>query len=128
MKKVILLFFVMLLLCGCTQKTKEVTINAIVPPEVIRLPEVFTERANYVYNFSKVNPATSEAEQLPFVATAAGTNVCTDIRYSFTHEDGSRGSEVAVYENGKITFKQVSAAGIYNSLNLSRLHYTVSLK
>ena len=78
-----------------------VTVNVIMPPEYITLPDVFTgvRGGNFVYSFSKV-------ENLPFVAKPYGTNVCQGIAYTFKAEDGTEGDEVATYADGKITFKK----------------------
>lgn len=112
--------------------TKQVEIDVVVPPEVIQLPGVFTERTGYAYNFSKINPKTLVAEQLPFVATALGTNVCTDIEYTFEHKDGTTGAEVAVYEDGKITFNKtgeikVIATSNSGSENETSISYTFNI-
>ncbi len=86
--------------------THEVNVKVIVPPDAVTLPEVFTERAGFVYSFSKLNPTTNEEEKLPFVANAAGENVCRDLKYSFIHENGESGDTVAVWEDGKISFRK----------------------
>ncbi len=87
---------------GTNVKTT-VDVHVIVPPEEIKLHDVFTgTRAcvdGFVYNFSKV-------DALPFAATPTGTNVCQDITFIFNHEDGTEGDEVATWEDGKITFKK----------------------
>ena len=85
--------------------THDIKVKVIVPPSAVVLPEVFTERAGFIYNFSKVNPTTSAEEKLPFVAKAVGENVCTDLKYTFIHENGESGDTVAVWNDGKISFK-----------------------
>ncbi|MBO7197167.1 MAG: Ig-like domain-containing protein [Clostridia bacterium] len=87
-----------------TEVSDEANISVIVPPEFISLPDVFATRPGFVYSFSKVDPFTSAAEQLPFVATANGTDVCEDVKYTFTHKNGVTGDAVATYADGKITF------------------------
>lgn len=94
-----------------TDVSKTVNVSVIVPPESVKLPDVFLERPGFTYVFSKVDPfnvdpdtKTPAPELLPFVATAVGTNVCTDLRYTFTHNSGATGDAVATYADGKITF------------------------
>lgn len=82
------------------------SIKVIVPPNEIRLPEVFIERLGHDYNFSMINPSTNRADRLDFSASAIGTNICTTLKYTFTHEDGSTGDSVATWADGKITFKK----------------------
>ena len=90
-----------------TDVKKLVTVNAIVPPDSISIPEVFTERLDIKYAFSMIDPTTNAAEYLPFAGSAKGTGIfCKDLAYSFTHADGTTGDEVAVYENGQIVFKK----------------------
>ena len=89
-----------------TDVAETVTVDVIVPPEAIDLPEVFKDRPLYTYNFSYINHSTNEAETLPFVPTPRGELVCQDLVYSFEHESGDSGDAVAVYENGEITFKR----------------------
>ena len=81
---------------------QDATINVIVPPERIDLNGVFKENPKLEFSFSKV-------DSLPFSYTtvpAAGTTPCQDVAYTFTAEDGTTGDDVAVYEDGKITFKK----------------------
>ena len=86
---------------------KAVTVKSIVPPTSVALPEVFAERTDIAYAFSKMDPLTSKAELLPFTATPMGTGIyCQELAYTFKHEDGTTGDEVAVYANGAITFKK----------------------
>lgn len=93
------------------------TINVIVPPEAINIPEVFMQRPGYVYNFSMVDPNTSSAETLPFIGTVIGENVCQDVKYTFTHEDGTSGESVAVWNDGNITFKKTGKVTVNVSSN-----------
>lgn len=91
--------------------SETVVVEAIVPPTSILLPEVFAQRTGYNYNFSMYDHNDSTLAQagkdaLPFVATANGTNVCTDVVYTFRHSDGSTGDAVATYADGKITFNR----------------------
>lgn len=89
-----------------TNVFKTATVKVIVPPDAVRLPEVFNERLGIDYNFSMVNPGEGTADRLDFNAVALGQNVCTTLKYTFTHEDGTSGDEVAVWGDGKITFKK----------------------
>ena len=89
-----------------TNVSKTASVKVIVPPEAIELPEMFIERLGYTYNFSMIDPGTGEAERIPFDATALGTNVCQTLKYTFVHEDGTTGDEVAVWADGKIAFKK----------------------
>lgn len=82
-----------------TNVSADVKVDVIVPPTAITLPEVFEERRDITYKFSL-------KDSLPFAVGIRGTNVCQDIEFTFTHESGATGDEVAVYEDGKITFKQ----------------------
>lgn len=91
--------------------SEQVVVNAIVPPTSIMLPEVFAERTGYNYNFSMYDHDDSTGakagyDALPFAATAGGTNVCTDVVYTFRHSDGTTGDAVATYADGKITFNR----------------------
>lgn len=81
-----------------TTVSEEVSVNVIVPPTALTLPEVFAERP-MEYNFSK-------KDALPFAPGIIGDKVCQDLTFSFTHESGATGDDVAVYENGAITFKK----------------------
>ena len=89
-----------------TNISKTASIKVIVPPEAIQLPEMFIERLGHAYNFSMIDPGTGLADRLPFDASALGTNVCSTLKYTFAHEDGSIGDDVAVWADGKITFKK----------------------
>ena len=88
-----------------TEVTETVTVDVIVPPESIALPEVFAERPGFEYYFSNIDPLTGETESLPFLPRVRGDALaCTDLIYTFTHESGATGSEVATYEDGMLTF------------------------
>ncbi len=84
-----------------------IEVNVIVPPDAIVLPEVFLERSDISYAFSMVDPDTGDAESLPFLPGVRGAALsCTEYAVTFRHESGAVGDEVAVYENGAITFKK----------------------
>ena len=88
-----------------TDVSETVSVSVIVPPESISLPEVFRTRPGFSYNFSKLDPLNGNApELLPFVATATGSNVCENLKYTFAHKSGATGDSVATYADGKITF------------------------
>ncbi len=89
-----------------TEIEETAEINVIVPPTAINLPEVFKERNKLSYSFSKKDPRNSSPAELSFVASALGDNVCQDVSYSFKHEDGETGDQVAVWKDGKITFNK----------------------
>ncbi|MBQ8424821.1 MAG: Ig-like domain-containing protein [Clostridia bacterium] len=111
---------------GYSEKTI-VNVSVVLPPEKINIPEVFTERTGYVYNFSKLNPSNSAVETLPFIATATGTNVCQDIKYTFMHEDGTSGDLVATWNDGRITFNKTGKITvIISSDSGSRIETTTS--
>lgn len=112
-----------------TDVYKDATVNVILPPEQLKLPGVFTQRPGYTYNFSMVDPATAAAEKLAFAVTAMGTNVCGEYELIFTHENGSVGESVAVYENGNITFKMTGLVTVTaKSTSGSRVETTASYK
>ena len=102
-----------------TTVSEEVTVDVIVPPTALTLPEVFAERP-MEYKFSM-------KDALPFNPGVVGENVCTDIAYTFTHESGATGDEVAVYENGAITFKRTGKVYVTAQSNSgSRVEASVS--
>ena len=83
---------------GNEASAEYVTVNVIVPPEAVTLPEVFAERP-IEYAFSLV-------DSLPFAPGVTGEALaCKDVDVEFFHISGASGDEVAVYEDGKITFK-----------------------
>ncbi len=89
-----------------TNISQTASVKVIVPPSSIRLPEMFIERLGLDYSFSMIDPGTNRADRLDFNASAVGTNICTTLKYSFIHEDGSTGDAVATWADGKITFKK----------------------
>ena len=102
-------------LVGNPEIKKTVTVNSIVPPDAIALPEVFTQRLdiNYAYSMIKhLAEGATEPDPLSFVSTpkanTPGIIFCEDLAYSFRHEDGTEGDAVAVYDsvNKAITFKK----------------------
>ncbi|MBE6604910.1 MAG: hypothetical protein E7639_04310 [Ruminococcaceae bacterium] len=89
-----------------TNISKTASIKVIVPPDAVTLPTVFAERQGLIYNVSMIAPGTGLADRLPFAAGVVGTNVCSTLKYSFSHADGTTGDEVATWADGKITFKK----------------------
>ena len=89
-----------------TNISQTASVKVIVPPSSIKLPEMFIERLGLDYSFSMIDPGTNKADRLDFNASAVGTNICTTLKYFFTHEDGSTGDAVATWADGKITFKK----------------------
>ena len=96
-----------------TNVTATATVDVIVPPDSVVLPGVFVERPNFDYSFSMVDPFTGNPETLPFAPTVKGDALaCTDLNFSFLHESGATGDDVAVYENGAITFKKTGKVSL----------------
>ncbi|MBE5745542.1 MAG: hypothetical protein E7355_05375 [Clostridiales bacterium] len=100
---------------GISDISKETKVNVVVPPEFVDLPEVFRgTRLNYTFNYALTDYTSTSAagkpSALPFVclpsSSAGKPNPCTDLVYTFAHEDGTTGDAVATYANGKITFKK----------------------
>ncbi len=89
-----------------TEASANIAVNVIVPPDAIAIPEVFRERTDIEYAFSMIDPDTNEAETLPFLPTIRGDKVCTDYKVTFIHNSGAASDDIAVYENGAITFKK----------------------
>ena len=89
-----------------TNVSKTATIKVIVPPDAVKLPDVFVERLGLDYNFSMVKPGEGTPDRLDFSASVFGDGVCTNLKYTFAHEDGTTGDAVAVWGDGKITFKK----------------------
>ena len=89
-----------------TNTAKIAIVKVIVPPDAVVLPEMFTERLGLDYNFSMTNPGEGTPDRLDFDAIALGQKVCTTLKYIFAHEDGTTGDDVAVWGDGKITFKK----------------------
>lgn len=113
---------------GIEVESLTVSVNAVVPPDAITLPEVFAERMNFDYSFSmnkysyygeRLTPAGKDS--LPFVATAMITETnskpCLDVKYSFVHEDGTYGDEVAIWGNDKITFNKIGKVTVTATSN-----------
>ncbi len=90
-----------------TEIVETADVKVIVPPDAVKIPEVFAERTQLRdgYAFSMIDPATGAVEKLPFVPSILGFGACTDLAIDFIHASGANGDEVAVYENGAITFK-----------------------
>ena len=92
-----------------TNVSETASVKVIVPPEAIQLPEMFIERLGHTYNFSMTNPSTGLAYRIPFNASAIGAEngaYCTTVKYTFAHESGATGDDVAVWADGVITFKK----------------------
>ena len=112
-----------------TNVSQTATVNVVVPPESITLPEVFAKRPGFLYNFSKIDPKTQTAETLDFVVGIIGNGVCNNLKYTFTHKDGTSGDSVAVYNNGKITFFKTGEITVtVTSDSGSRVEASVSYK
>ena len=113
-------------------------VNVIVPPDAVVLPEVFAERTNIEYSFSMIDHTitgisgnvveVAGKSSLPFVPTVRGTGiVCRDLAFNFRHESGATGDEVAVYENGAITFKKTGKVVVtVSSASGSKVEATIS--
>lgn len=94
-----------------TSYSETFTVKVIVPPDSVKLPEVFLERTDIEYHFSLKDPKTNAPEILPFRPTvnAQNTLACKDYTVEFYNETtGASGDEVAIYDyaNGTVTFKQ----------------------
>lgn len=111
-----------------TDVTETVSVDVIVPPDSIALPEVFAQRPGFTYSFSKVDPFSGLVETLPFVPTVKGAALaCTDLAFSFAHESGVTGSEVATYADGKLTFHKTGKITVtVTSASGSKLEATTS--
>ncbi len=106
-----------------TEITETVSVEVIVPPDSITLPEVFAERPGFDYSFSLKDPISGNTEKLPFLpATRGEALACTDLGFSFLHESGDSGDTVAVYENGAITFKRTGRVTVIISSMSGSLH------
>lgn len=93
----------------------DTTVDVIVPPIALRLPEVFVERPNYVYSVGK-------SFELPFVPTPVKgegvTKVSEDLVYTFTKKGSTATSnEIAVVENGKVKFQTTGEITVKVSSN-----------
>ena len=110
-----------------TTESKTVDVRVIVPPEALTLPEVFAERP-MAYKFSM-------RDALPFTPGVVGSEyACKDFVYSFVHESGKTGDEVAVYnyEKNEIEFRMtgkvvVTAQSDSGSRVESRVSYTFDI-
>ncbi len=108
-----------------TSVTADVVVDVIAPPTAITLPEVFAERP-MEYQFSY-------RDSLPFAVGIVGDNVCQDVAYSFVHESGKTGNDVAVYNaDGTITFKMlgkvtVNVQSASGSRNEAKVSYTFDI-
>ena len=83
-----------------TDISETATVNVIVPPQAISIPELFeVKRVGYKYNYSKVDP-------LPFEIEVVGTKVCQDYVVRFEKVGDPTATDVATYdkEEKEITF------------------------
>lgn len=98
-----------------TEEEVEATIHSIVPPDVVKLPAVFAQRVGFKYNFAKESVIDGTVYTLPFVPYVDQDGVCTDLRISFTHADGTSGDAVATYDYDKqeITFHKLGEVTVY---------------
>lgn len=116
--------------------TEEIQVEVLVPPSALALPGVFTSegRNNYQYNYSMYaysNDTVSGKDALPFVVTAVASesnaNPCNDVVYTFAHEDGTVGDEVATYADGEITFNKTGLVTVTATSNSgSRMEASIS--
>ncbi len=121
-----------------TDVVETATIDVIVPPDAVVLPEVFVERNDIEYSFSLIDHTITGTNgnvvqvageaKLPFAPSVRGEgNVCRDLAFSFRHESGATGDEVAVYENGAITFKKTGKVTVtVSSASGSKIEATTS--
>lgn len=121
-----------------TDVVETAEVNVIVPPDAVVLPEVFAERTDIEYSFSMIDHTitgisgnvveVAGMSSLPFVPTVRGTGiVCKDLAFNFRHESGATGDEVAVYENGAITFKKTGKVVVtVSSASGSKVEATIS--
>ena len=92
-----------------TAVSENLTVDVIVPPEAVDLPDVFKERVDIEYAFSMKQPGSSDYEVLPFAPFIRGDALaCQDYEVTFRHSSGETGNTVAVYDytNKTITFKK----------------------
>lgn len=83
-----------------TDISETATVNVIVPPQAISIPELFeVNRVGYKYNYSKV-------DALPFEIEVVGTKVCQDYVVRFEKVGDPTATDVATYdkEEKEITF------------------------
>lgn len=123
-----------------TDIVETATVDVIVPPDSIVLPEVFLERNNIEYSFSMIDHTITGTNgnvvnvageaKLPFAPSVSGTGlVCQDIIFNFAHESGATGDEVAVYdqETKSIIFKQTGKVTVtVSSASGSKIEATTS--
>lgn len=86
-------------------------VNVIVPPDSVKLPEVFLERPTIEYQFSLIDHASGNPEILPFRPTVNAQNAlaCKDYTVEFYNATtGASGDAVGTYDydGGTLTFKQ----------------------
>ena len=130
-----------------TDTVETAEVNVIVPPDAVVLPEVFNERTDIDYAFSTIKHSytfeqvdqtgksisfAKEAgtSSLPFAPTVRGNGlVCQDLSFTFRHESGKTGDEVAVYADGKITFKMTGKVTVtVSSASGSKVEATTSYR
>lgn len=123
-----------------TDIVETATVDVIVPPDSIVLPEVFLERNNIEYSFSMIDHTITGTNgnvvnvageaKLPFAPSVSGTGlVCQDMVFNFAHESGATGDEVAVYdqETKSIIFKQTGKVTVtVSSASGSKIEATTS--
>ncbi|MBR4420488.1 MAG: Ig-like domain-containing protein, partial [Clostridia bacterium] len=110
---------------------EQVELNVIVPPDAVYIPEVFAQNSQFTYTYSMENPLNKEAEKLPYEAYVLTSTACQDIVYTFAHEDGTIGNDVAIYnyENGTIEFLKTGIVTVTASSNSgSRIETKASYK
>ena len=112
-----------------TNTSKTASIKVVVPPSGIKLPEMFAQRLGFAYNISMIDPGTNLADRLPFAVTVLGENVCTKLKYTFTHEDGTTGDAVGTFADDKLTFYKegrvtVTVSSDSGSKNETSVSYT----
>ena len=113
-------------------------VDVIVPPDAVVLPEVFVERNDVEYSFSMIDHTITGTNgnvvkvageaKLPFAPSVRGNgNVCQDLAFSFRHESGATGDEVAVYKDGAIIFKKTGKVTVtVSSASGSKVEATTS--
>lgn len=107
------------------KKLGTATVNVVIPPVALAIPEVFAERSGYEYSIGTQTPVLTEnigpivwnyeirQDNLPFAVSPVGEGVCRDfnILFELVSEDAlsqkTPSSEIAVYnEDNTITFKK----------------------
>ena len=104
-----------------TSTKADITVNVILPPERVELPEVFKQRTDIAYAFGM-------RDDLPFAPVTYGSALaCTDVAITFTHTSGAASDEIAEYKDGKITFKKTGkVTAIVSSKSGSLVEATTS--